>query len=953
MGAEGLFNLEIIISAIDQFTGPLRSVTSSIAGVEAKFKGLNDTMKMMGKSKSEIDGINASLQRMADQKAFSNVANDLEKIGMAKGDIAAMEQSYMRMAQYQRDMAKAQADYAAGKDLAMSGVGSLATGAVGAFGIFELVKKAGEFQSNMAVIQDSTGATTKQMQGFGDAVMNASAQVSKFNDMQMAQIAQTLSSGGFGNIKDVQSLLLPTAKYAEVQMYEHKSSDPIEATKQAIEMAHVFGNYSPKKFESFLNDFNKYSMMQPGDSSQLAQTLTYLAPTANTMKMKQSDVMALAAIDNVIGLTGSHGGTNSADMILRLIPGMVGGMDGKAIMQKQTVQEWVGKGKNRHLKNVTKEVQVGTKYPKALQAMMDLGFSDSKGNSKFFNKDGSIKDLNGMLTTMINDAKKFNPKDLTEKYKDIFGVQGGRAAMLLSNPRSLEQLGKMRTQLGKTKNMDQINKDLQATPEGQLNLLKSNSMTMMLRIGQQLAISLNPAIAQVNKLLSKMLEFSQAHPQVAKLIGDFALLAVGGKMTEGVIKILAGNFKMAGAAIRMFKLKSAAGELTGFGKVAAGTWNVLKKGTGAFNDLVSKGVTKLGASLQKIGSAGVSAFKWLGGATLSGIKALGAGLKAFGSGALTVIKVVGQFGLALAKLGIQAARWAIQVAADWLIAMGPVGWIIMGVTAIIAAGIVMWKTNFLGFRDHLTSLWNDIKNIAVTAWNGLTSFFKQWGTTLLAIFVPVIGLPILLYQHWSQVVSIASNIWNNVKNTISNAVIEAVNTVESWFSSLGGFFSGLWSQAESWGANLVKSIANGISGAIGSISSAISNVVSSAKSAISGAASAVGSAVSSIIPHFASGGIVNGSTYALVGEAGPEAIIPLSDPSRGLALWMQAGQALGVLPSSSQSIGRRASLPSSGYSGGGPTIIVYASGNVTRNEQALGDIVSKAILNKVKMQGKI
>jgi TP901 family phage tail tape measure protein len=546
MGMEGVFDLQIIIQAIDKFTGPLRSMTNSIEGAEAKFKSINNTMKMMGKSKTEIDAINSSLQKMADQKAFSNVAGDLQRIGMARSDIEAMESSYMRMAQYQRDMAKAQADYAAGKDLAMSGVGNVATGAIGAFGIFELVKKAGEFQSNMAVIQDSTGATTKQMQTFGDAVMNASSKVSKFNDMQMAQIAQTLSSGGFGNIKDVQNLLLPTAKFAEVQMYEHKGSDPVEITKQVAEMAHTMKIYDPKQFEGFLNDFNKYSMMQPGDSSQLEQTLKYLAPTALTMGMKKNDIMSLAALDNVIGLTDSHGGTNSADMILRMIPGLVGGAPTKK------------------------------KDPKAWAAMEDLGFIDKNGNSKFFNKDGSVKDLNSMLTTMITDSKSKNPKDLMKDYSAIFGVQGGRAAAILSNPQSLEQLGKMRDQLGKTKSMEQTNKDLQATPEGQINLLKSNSMTMMLRVGQQLAISLNPAIEQVNKLLGKLLEFSQAHPQVAKLIGDFALLAVGGKLAEGVIKIFAGNFKMLGNALKIFSLKNAAGEVTFFGKMLGGLGNAFK-----------------------------------------------------------------------------------------------------------------------------------------------------------------------------------------------------------------------------------------------------------------------------------------------------------------------------------------------------------------------------------------
>jgi TP901 family phage tail tape measure protein len=99
-----------------------------------------------------------------------------------------------------------------------------------------------------------------------------------------------------------------------------------------------------------------------------------------------------------------------------------------------------------------------------------------------------------------------------------------------------------------------------------------------------------------------------------------------------------------------------------------------------------------------------------------------------------------------------------------------------------------------------------------------------------------------------------------------------------------------------------------------------------------------------LIQH-AKGGIFDTPHFGMVAEAGPEAIIPLSNPSRGLALWQQAGAMLGV--SSGMA------LPNS--SGGGIVnhITVYANGNITRNEHELGQIVSRAILNQTKMQGRI
>jgi hypothetical protein len=787
--AEGsIMELGVVIRAIDYFTGPLRSMVSSVTAAEGKFKSITNTMKMMGKSTAEIDAINASLNRMKDAQAFSGVASDLEKIGMAKGDIAAMEGSYMRMAQYQRDMADAQGKYAAGKDLAMSGVGSLAVGGLGAFGIVEMLKQAGDFQDQLVTIQDSTGATNQQMANFGDVIKQTSAQVSKFNDLQVAGMAKQLASGGFGNsIAQVQSVLPTVAKFAEVQSYEGKQTDPTESVKQAIEMAHTYGHYDPKSFMNFLNNFNKYSLMQPGDSTQLEQTMKYLAPTANSMHMSEASSMALAAVDNTLGLSGSHGGTNSADMIMRLIPGLIG-------------------GKPTPIKNKKGQI-TGYKTPKAWSAMEQLGFIDKNGKSKFFDSKGNLTDLNGMLSTMIGDSKKFNPMQLTGLYKDIFGIQGGRAASILSNPRSMEQLQKMQGQLGHTKSVDQQTADYQKTASGQLNLMKSNSMSIMLSVAQQLAVALNPALIKMNALLTSTLKFSIAHPMFAKIIGDIALFAVGGKLAEGAIKLLAGNFKMASAAIKIFQLKKASGELsafgkvvnafkmtkatgemTRFGKIVTSSWSGLNKFGGAINGVVSKGLTSLGKNLKTLGKGFETGIKSVGKfstalgkitgkAAISALRGIGKALGTMGKGVLGAIKVLGKFGVKILEVGAKMAIWAVQIAADWLIAMGPVGWIILGVTAIIAAAVIAWKTNFLGFRDGLKAVWNAIKSGAVTAWNAIVSAVKK----AIGWFKSLPG----------EMLSIGKNIIDGIGNGIKNAAGGLLNTVKSIGTSISGAFKSI------------------------------------------------------------------------------------------------------------------------------------------------------------------
>lgn len=69
---------------------------------------------------------------------------------------------------------------------------------------------------------------------------------------------------------------------------------------------------------------------------------------------------------------------------------------------------------------------------------------------------------------------------------------------------------------------------------------------------------------------------------------------------------------------------------------------------------------------------------------------------------------------------------------------------------------------------------------------------------------------------------------------------------------------------------------------------------------------------------FADGDIVSGPTYALIGEAGPEAIIPLSKNrrTRGISLWREAGMMLGQDPNEYESAGSVSSL----IDGGGESI---------------------------------
>ena len=143
----------------------------------------------------------------------------------------------------------------------------------------------------------------------------------------------------------------------------------------------------------------------------------------------------------------------------------------------------------------------------------------------------------------------------------------------------------------------------------------------------------------------------------------------------------------------------------------------------------------------------------------------------------------------------------------------------------------------------------------------LTTAVTAFGMALMFLTLNPIGLTILalgaivlagveLYKHWdvvkeklSQLGQWFENIWSSIKNTVGAAVDWLVSKIQPLI-------------------NMINSVVS----AAGSIASSVSSA---------------GSLVMHSIPHFASGGIVTGPTLALIGEAGPEAVVPLGASSGG------------------------------------------------------------------------
>ena len=73
---------------------------------------------------------------------------------------------------------------------------------------------------------------------------------------------------------------------------------------------------------------------------------------------------------------------------------------------------------------------------------------------------------------------------------------------------------------------------------------------------------------------------------------------------------------------------------------------------------------------------------------------------------------------------------AVRIGAGWLIAMGPVGWTIAGVTALIAAGVWAWETDFMGFHGVVTDTFNWIRDYADYVCPGMGAKFDELAASI-------------------------------------------------------------------------------------------------------------------------------------------------------------------------------------------------------------------------------
>lgn len=313
--------------------------------------------------------------------------------------------------------------------------------------------------------------------------------------------------------------------------------------------------------------------------------------------------------------------------------------------------------------------------------------------------------------------------------------------------------------------------------------------------------------------------------------------------------------------------------------------------------------------IQKIASGiGAIAEKWnaLPQDTQQRIVAVGVALAAIGPALLLISKV-----LALVSTAITVATTVVGGLSTALsfLAANPVVLIIAGITALVAAIVILWNKSE-AFRGFILGVWQNIQAV----FSNLVAWFGQKKQELLNFFA---GIP-----AWFG--SIFGQAWQAIKNK---------------FAGWASFWGGLWTTIRNKFTAIGTSIASAISGAV---RSGINGVISRIESVINGAIGIINGAINLInkipavnvgkvgtvhFPRLAKGGIVDSATIAMIGEgSSSEAVIPLDE------LWKRMDKMTASITGA----------------GGGSPIVVNVYGAEGQSVTSLAEAVRRVLIEEEK-----
>ncbi|MCB6760057.1 phage tail tape measure protein [Adlercreutzia equolifaciens] len=206
--------------------------------------------------------------------------------------------------------------------------------------------------------------------------------------------------------------------------------------------------------------------------------------------------------------------------------------------------------------------------------------------------------------------------------------------------------------------------------------------------------------------------------------------------------------------------------------------------------------------------------------------------------------------------------------------MGVIQGIIQVVTGIISGD---WDAVWSGVKQVFESIINGILQAGANVFNALTSIISSALTGIYNIWASI----------WNSVFSTVSSIWSSITSTVMGAVQGIWSNITGTFGNLVGTVMGIFDSVKNAITNPIETAKNTLRGIIDTIKGFFSNFhiqlphINLPHFAISPSGWQIGDLLKGSIPSlsiewYAKGGIFNSAQIIGIGEAGPEAVVPLA-----------------------------------------------------------------------------
>ena len=728
---------------------------------------------------------------------------------------------------------------------------SVASAAVTGLGV-AAVKTAADFDSAMANVAAISGATGDDLQALRDKAREM-GEKTKFSASEAADAMSYMAMAGW-KTGDMLSGIEGIMNLAAA------SGEDLATTSDIVTDALTAFGLTAEDSAHFADILAAASSNANTNVSMMGETFKYCAPVAGALGYSAEDVAEAIGLMGNAGIKSTQAGTALRTMMTKL------------------------QGELKLSGEALGEVTIQTA-----------------------NADGSMRELSDILADCRTAFSKMSESEAAAAAETLVGknAMSGFLALMNSAPGDIDKLRNAIDNCdGSAENMAAI---MQDNLNGQLTILKSQLEELAISFGEMLMPVIRKVVTAVQGFVDKLNNMDEAQRKTIITIG-LVIAALG-----PFLVILGTVISTVGKSMKAY-----ASATKGIKKLMV----AVKSGTGIFG--------KLGTALGGI-SAPVLAIVAVIAVLVAAFTHLWKTNDGFRENIIatwTQIKeTVSNFcqGIVdrLNSLGFEFSSITEVLKAVWdgfCNLLGPVfegAFRFISDTLSTVLDVILNTVDFFiaVFSGDWEGAWEAVKNIFSSIWNGLVSWFTNILETIKGVLDVALGwIGTSWEQVWTNVKNFFTNIWNGIKDFISSTINSISTTISNVITGIKTTVNNVFSAIKTTISNIFNGIKDTATSVWNAIKTAITTPIENAKEKVREAINAIKGFFSGLklelphikLPHFSisgsfslsppsvphinidwykSGGIMagptifgmNGSSLMAGGEAGKEAILPLTE----------------------------------------------------------------------------